>query len=142
MDTNQQPKAAHLAQELKAGEWSPNILQNEVALRQCAAEELLRQHAEIETLRTGYDAARLVASHIANQRLARIVRDSCGAALVFVGCIIAAGATLQAKQPVRHRQAPALGAARWAFSWCDWCPSPSLGMCLERHQGAGQLRAR
>ena len=59
MDTNQQPKAAHLAQELKAGEWSPNILQNEVALRQCAAEELLRQHAEIETLRTGYNAARL-----------------------------------------------------------------------------------
>ena len=52
MDTNQQPKAAHLAQELKAGEWSPNILQNEVALRQCAAEELLRQHAEIETLRS------------------------------------------------------------------------------------------
>ena len=59
MDTKQQPKAAHLAQELKAGEWSPNILQNEVALRQCAAEELLRQHAEIETLRTGYNAARL-----------------------------------------------------------------------------------
>ena len=57
MDTNQQPKAAYLAQELKAGEWSPNILQNEVALRQCAAEELLRQHAEIETLRAGYDAA-------------------------------------------------------------------------------------
>ena len=59
MDTNQQPKAAYLAQELKAGKWSPNILQNEVALRQYAAEELLRQHAEIETLRTGYNAARL-----------------------------------------------------------------------------------
>lgn len=59
MDTNQQPKAAHLAQELKAGEWSPNILQNEVALRQCAAEELLRLHAENSTLQSGYDAARL-----------------------------------------------------------------------------------
>jgi FtsZ-binding cell division protein ZapB len=59
MDTNQQPKAAYLAQELKAGKWSPNILQNEVALRQCAADELLRLHAENETLRTGYDAARL-----------------------------------------------------------------------------------
>ena len=50
MDTNQQPKAAYLAQELKAGTWSPNILQNEVALRQCAADELRRLHAENEAL--------------------------------------------------------------------------------------------
>ena len=50
METNQQPNALHLAQELKAGEWSPNILQNEVALRQCAADELRRLHAENEAL--------------------------------------------------------------------------------------------
>ena len=77
MDTNQQPKAAHLAQELKAGEWSPNILQNEVALRQCAAEELLRQHAEIETLRAGYDAARLEIESLKErvQQLGQLARD-------------------------------------------------------------------
>lgn len=59
METNQQQNALHLAQELKAGEWSPNILQNEVALRQCAADELIRLHAENENLQAGYDAARM-----------------------------------------------------------------------------------
>ena len=77
MDTNQQPKAAYLAQELKAGKWSPNILQNEVALRQYAAEELLRQHAEIETLRTGYNAARLEIKSLQAriQELGQMARD-------------------------------------------------------------------
>ena len=77
MDTNQQPKAAYLAQELKAGKWSPNILQNEVALRQCAAEELLRQHAENETLRTGYNAARLEIESLQAriQELSQMARD-------------------------------------------------------------------
>ena len=60
------PKALTLAAELRAGNWAPNVLQNETALRGRAADELQILHAENESLRTscdnlraGYDAARL-----------------------------------------------------------------------------------
>lgn len=65
MDTKQ-PKALTLAAELRAGNWAPNVLQNETALRDQAAGELQLLHAEKESLRkrcdnlrVGYDAARL-----------------------------------------------------------------------------------
>ena len=42
--------APYLASELRAGKWTPNILQNEAALRDLAADEMERLHAENETL--------------------------------------------------------------------------------------------
>ena len=71
------PKALTLAAELRAGKWTPNILQNESALRDRAATELRRQHAEIETLRAGYDAARLEIESLRErvQQLGQLARD-------------------------------------------------------------------
>ena len=60
------PKALTLAAELRAGKWTPNILQNESALRDRAADELRRQHAEIESLRTELVSE---AKYTANEKL-------------------------------------------------------------------------
>ena len=57
--TTKQTDALTLAAELRAGNWAPNVLQNEDALRDRAADELRSLHTENETLRAGYDAARL-----------------------------------------------------------------------------------
>ena len=53
----QQPEALRLAEMLTADEWPGNVTLVSYA-RECVA-ELLRQHAENETLRVGYAAARL-----------------------------------------------------------------------------------
>ncbi len=53
----QQPDALRLAEMLTADEWPGNVTLVSYA-RECVA-ELLRQHAENETLRVGYAAARL-----------------------------------------------------------------------------------
>lgn len=57
MDTKQQPEALRLAEMLTAGEWPGSVTLVSYA-RECVA-ELLRQHAENETVRAGYAAARL-----------------------------------------------------------------------------------
>jgi hypothetical protein len=59
-----QTEALHLAAELREGKWTPNILQNESALRDRAAAELERLHSENATLKAGYDAARLEIDHL------------------------------------------------------------------------------
>lgn len=48
---NEQFSALRLASECEAGEWAPNIVQNESALRDRVADKLRRQYAEIERLR-------------------------------------------------------------------------------------------
>lgn len=48
--TTQQPAALWIAYELEIGTFVPNVLQNEIVLRQNAAAELLRQHAHITEL--------------------------------------------------------------------------------------------
>ena len=53
----QQPEALRLAEMLTADEWPGSVTLVSYA-RECVA-ELLRQHAENETLRVGYAAARL-----------------------------------------------------------------------------------
>ena len=55
--SKQQPDALRLAAMLTADEWPGNVTLVSYA-RECVA-ELLRQHAENETLRAGYAAARL-----------------------------------------------------------------------------------
>ena len=55
--SKQQPEAQRLAEMLTADEWPGNVTLVSYA-RECVA-ELLRQHAENETLRVGYAAARL-----------------------------------------------------------------------------------
>ena len=57
MDKKQQPEALRLAAMLTADEWPGSVTLVSYA-RECVA-ELLRQHAENETLRAGYAAARL-----------------------------------------------------------------------------------
>ena len=57
MNTKQQPEALRLAEMLTADEWPGSVTLVSYA-RECVA-ELLRQHAENETLRAGYAAARL-----------------------------------------------------------------------------------
>ena len=57
MDTKQ-PEALALAEELRTGKWMPNILQNEEALRDRAADELQILHAENESLRRSCDTLR------------------------------------------------------------------------------------
>ena len=57
MDTKQQPEALRLAEMLTADEWPGHVTLVSYA-RECVA-ELLRQHAENETMRAGYAAARL-----------------------------------------------------------------------------------
>ena len=57
MDTKQQPEALRLAEMLTADEWPGSVTLVSYA-RECVA-ELLRQHAENETVRAGYAAARL-----------------------------------------------------------------------------------
>ena len=57
MDKKQQPDALRLAEMLTADEWPGNVTLVSYA-RECVA-ELRRQHAENETLRVGYAAARL-----------------------------------------------------------------------------------
>ena len=48
--TTQQPAALWIAYELEIGTFVPNVLQNEIVLRQNAAAELRRQHAHITEL--------------------------------------------------------------------------------------------
>ena len=48
--TTQQPAALWIAYELEIGTFVPNVLQNEIVLRQNAAAELRRQHASITEL--------------------------------------------------------------------------------------------
>lgn len=55
--TTQQPEALRLAEMLTANEWPGHVTLVSYA-QECVA-ELLRQHAENETMRAGYDAARL-----------------------------------------------------------------------------------
>ena len=55
--TTKQPEALRLAEMLTADEWPGSVTLVSYA-RECVA-ELLRQHAENETLRAGYAAARL-----------------------------------------------------------------------------------
>ena len=55
--SKQQPDALRLAEMLTADEWPGNVTLVSYA-RECVA-ELLRQHAENETVRAGYAAARL-----------------------------------------------------------------------------------
>ena len=57
MDTKQQPEALRLAEMLTADEWPGSVTLVSYA-QECVA-ELLRQHAENETVRAGYAAARL-----------------------------------------------------------------------------------
>ena len=57
MDKKQQPDALRLAEMLTADEWPGSVTLVSYA-RECVA-ELLRQHAENETVRAGYAAARL-----------------------------------------------------------------------------------
>ena len=57
MTDKQQPEALRLAEMLTADEWAGSVTLVSYA-RECVA-ELLRQHAENGTLRTGYAAARL-----------------------------------------------------------------------------------
>ena len=57
MNTKQQPESLRLAEMLTADEWPGDVTLVSYA-RECVA-ELLRQHAENETLRAGYAAARL-----------------------------------------------------------------------------------
>ena len=57
MDNKPQPVALKLAEMLPANEWLGHVTLVSYA-RECVA-ELLRQHAENETLRVGYAAARL-----------------------------------------------------------------------------------
>ena len=57
MGKKQQPEALRLAEMLTADEWPGSVTLVSYA-RECVA-ELLRQHAENETLRAGYAAARL-----------------------------------------------------------------------------------
>ena len=57
MTAKQQPEALRLAEMLTADEWPGSVTLVSYA-RECVA-ELLRQHAENETLRAGYAAARL-----------------------------------------------------------------------------------
>jgi len=48
--TTRQPAALWIAYELEIGTFVPNVLQNEIVLRQNAAAELRRQHARITEL--------------------------------------------------------------------------------------------
>ena len=59
--TTEQPEALQLADDLdaEAGRITQYTHSRGDLLRELAAAELRRQHAEIETLRAGYDAARL-----------------------------------------------------------------------------------
>ena len=57
MTDKQQPEALRLAEMLTADEWPGSVTLVSYA-RECVA-ELLRQHAENETMRAGYAAARL-----------------------------------------------------------------------------------
>lgn len=59
--TTEQPEALQLADDLdaEAGRITQYTNSRGDLLRELAAAELRRQHAEIETLRAGYDAARL-----------------------------------------------------------------------------------
>ena len=86
MTTQQQAYMLFLSDELLKGMWVPNMVQNESALRARASYELRRQHAEIEALRAGYDAARLEIASLHTQMEAvgaggmePLVCDYCGA---------------------------------------------------------------
>lgn len=57
MDTKQQPEALRLAEMLTADEWPGHVTL--VSYAQECVTELRRQHAENETVRAGYAAARL-----------------------------------------------------------------------------------
>lgn len=57
MGKKQQPEALRLAEMLTADEWPGHVTL--VSYAQECVTELLRQHAENETLRAGYAAARL-----------------------------------------------------------------------------------
>ena len=77
MTTQQQAYMLFLSDELLKGMWVPNMVQNESALRARASYELRRQHAEIEALRAGYDAARLEIASLRErvQMLWQLARD-------------------------------------------------------------------
>lgn len=55
MTTDKQPEALRLAHELIEGQWSPNVLQNEHAVRTLVAAELRRQHERIAELEAQAD---------------------------------------------------------------------------------------
>ena len=84
MDTKKQPEALRLAEMLTADEWPGSVTLVSYA-RECVA-ELLRQHAENETVRAGYAAARLEIESLKAQLHAAqtgeypaLVCDYCGA---------------------------------------------------------------
>ena len=84
MDTKQQPEALRLAEMLTADEWPGSVTLVSYA-QECVA-ELLRQHAENETVRAGYAAARLEIESLKAQLHAAqtgeypaLVCDYCGA---------------------------------------------------------------
>lgn len=51
--TDKQPDALQIAQELEAGAFAPNVLQNERALREIAASALRMLHAELSAIGAG-----------------------------------------------------------------------------------------
>ena len=72
MDTKQQPEALRLAEMLTADEWPGSVTLVSYA-QECVA-ELLRQHAENETVRAGYAAARLEIESL-RERVPAAARD-------------------------------------------------------------------
>ena len=84
--TTEQAFVLFLSDELHKGIWVPNMQQNEAALRARAAHELRRLHAqtqafivENETLRAGYDAARLEIDGLQKAATARHALQATGA---------------------------------------------------------------
>lgn len=77
--TTEQPEALQLADDLdaEAGRITQYTNSRGDLLRELAAAELRRQHAEIETLRAGYDAARLEIESLKErvQQLGQLARD-------------------------------------------------------------------
>lgn len=65
MNKQQQPEALRLAEMLTAEEWPGNVTLVSYA-QECVA-ELLHQHAENETVRAGYSAARLEIESLQSQ---------------------------------------------------------------------------
>ena len=121
MDTKQ-PEALRLAYTL-------DLLAMDMKTPRMAATELRRQHAEIETLRTGYSAARLEIESLKERvqqlgQLARDVNSRRGVELEAQLAAVGAGGV----EPLRKRCLHQISEPAKA-GWCDGCSPDNCGGC-------------
>ena len=99
--SKQQPEALRLAEMLTADEWPGSVTLVSYA-RECVA-ELLRQHAENETVRAGYAAARLEIESLKAQLHA--AKQINAAQFGLLAASIPGGALVAEKAAAKEREA-------------------------------------